>query len=73
MSRKTKKTKTHNKFYLLCIRDKSGMVLDIIPHHDYDMLLLEGQDRAREVDGSWEIFNSSAQSVDGSSINNRKK
>jgi hypothetical protein len=65
MSRKTKKTKTRNKFYLLCIRDKAGMVLEIVPHSSYDTLMLEGQDRSKALKGSYEIFDAYGRLIDG--------
>lgn len=64
--RRNQKKKIKTKFWLLSIKDKNGIVVDVIPHSDYDTLLLEGMDRAKEVNGYWEIFNSYGRLVDGS-------
>lgn len=64
--RKNRKTRVKTKFWLLSIKDKNGIVVDVIPHSDYDTLILEGMERAKEVQGIWEIFNAYGRLVDGS-------
>lgn len=64
MNRK-KKTKTKNKFFLLCIRDEVGIVLDIIPNDDYDILILEGMDRVHGLPHTWEIYDTYGRYIDG--------
>ena len=53
-------------YFILSIHDASGNVVDTISRMDYDMLLLEGMERAKEVKGFWEIFNSLGVRLDGS-------
>lgn len=69
-----KKTKTLNNtkvnklkhHFILTVRDGAGIVLDTITHTDYDTLLLEGMERAKEVKGFWEIYNTLGKRLDGS-------
>ncbi len=73
MRKKTLKKPTTNKIaklkrhYILSIRDKSGNVIETLSHTNYDLLLLEGMDKAKEINGSWEVFNSLGVMLDGGS------
>lgn len=64
MSRKKKK-KSKNRFYLLVIKSQLGLIDEIISHSDYDILLLEGQERAKKIIGFWEIFDTYGRYIDG--------
>ena len=71
MSKKKKMT-TSNKIaklkhsFILSIRGADGKIIDTVSHTDYDMLILEGMERAKETKGAWEIFNSLGKRIDGS-------
>jgi hypothetical protein len=41
------------------------MVLEVIPHYDYEHLMLEGMDLANEHKGYWEIYDSHGKYIDG--------
>ncbi len=64
--KKTGKIKPKSKLWLLCIRDQFGIVLDVIPHHDYDNLMMEGMELAKIKKGTWEIYNHHGRLIDGS-------
>jgi hypothetical protein len=66
LRRKKKKTTQKINLYLLCIRDKFGIVLDIVPHTNYDTLLMEGMELSKEKKATWEIYNSYGRMIDGS-------
>jgi hypothetical protein len=69
--KKTKIAPTKNKInqlkhhFILTIRNASGFVLDTITHTDYDIIILEGMERSKEVNGFWEVYNSLGKRIDG--------
>jgi hypothetical protein len=73
MSRKKKLKKTKinrvnrlKQHYILSIRDAEGNVIDTVSRTDYDILLMEGMERAKDINGFWEVFNSLGKRIDGS-------
>lgn len=60
---KVNKLKRH---FILTVRDSNGEVVDTVTHTDFETLLLEGMDRAHEVKGFWEVYNSLGKRIDGS-------
>lgn len=71
--KKTLKKQTTNKIaklkhhFILSIRDKSGNVVETLSHTNYDLLMLEGMEKAKELNGSWAVFNSLGVQLDGGS------
>ena len=64
--KKTPKTKQKSRLFLLCVRDQCGIVLDVLPGHNYDDLMMVGMDLAKEKKGTWELYNSFGRLIDGS-------
>jgi len=63
--KKAKTTRKTRKLYILTVKNKDRFVLEVIPHYDYEHLMLEGMQLAREHEGYWEIIDSTGRYIDG--------
>lgn len=63
---KKPKKKNQSKLFLLIIKSKDGMVLDILPNQNYDVALLAGMERIKTTKDYWEIFDHLGRYIDGS-------
>ena len=67
--RQRKKAKTirkTRKLYILTVKNKDKFVLEVIPHYDYNHLMLEGMRLATDHEGYWEIMDAFGHFIDGS-------
>jgi len=60
-----KKTRTKSKVFVLRITDKDKNVLDVLTSSNYDSLMIEGMELAKEKHGQWTIFYKGRE-IDGS-------
>lgn len=58
--------------FILTIRDAKGLVVDTISNTNYDTLMLEGMDAAKDIKGSWEIMNSLGIRLDGNYVGEKR-
>jgi len=63
--KKAKIIRQTRKLYILTVKNKDRLVLEVIPHYDYEHLMLEGMELAKEYEGYWEIIDSRGKYIDG--------
>lgn len=63
--KKAKTIRKTRKLYILTVKNKDRVVLEIITHYNYEILMLEGMELAREHKGYWEIMDSFGNYIDG--------
>lgn len=62
---KTKANKKPKKLFFLVIQAKNGLINEVISNYDYESLVIEGMDLAKEVGGFWTILDPAGKHVDG--------
>lgn len=60
----TTKTKAA-KLHFGVIQRQDGTIAQVISSYNYDMLLVEAMDTAKETKGFWTIINTTGQQIDG--------
>ena len=63
---KLKKAKKIRPLYALKLVDKDKVLLDVVHHPNFDMLMMEGMERAHEEKCYWEIYDIYGRYIDGS-------
>jgi hypothetical protein len=65
---KPKKISKKAKLYFLSVCDSKGKQQHLLHSTNYDSLLVEGMDLAKEVKGTWTIFDSWGRQIDGNIV-----
>ena len=58
--------KKSDKFYVLCLQDSGGRIVDLKYNHNYDNLLLKAMELSKISGATWSIFTSTGRLCDSS-------